>query len=91
MNFQDVIDYREARRVLFIRQDRALGEGLETAHKLYVERIKQGSKWDDETRATNYFRLQQALNSLITPCQELYGEPGWYLIQDLAETWGITL
>ena len=91
MNFQDVIDYREARRVLFIRQDRALGEGLETAHKLYVERIKQGSKWDDETRANNYFRLQQALNSLIIPCQELYGAGGWYVIQDLAETWGIDL
>ena len=91
MNFQDVIDFREERRALFARQDRVLGEGLEKAHKLYVERIKQGSKWDDETRATNYFRLQQALNSLITPCQELYGEPGWYLIQDLAETWGITL
>jgi Zn-dependent oligopeptidase len=91
VNLQDVIDFRQARRDLFARQDRALGEGLEKAHKLYAERIKQGSKWDDKTRAKNYFRLQQALEGLIVPCQQLYGEGGWYLIQDLAETWGLDL
>jgi hypothetical protein len=91
MTFQDVIDFRQARRDLFAREDKALGERLEKAQKYYRQYQKCLRSGTDDEIQDALFLVATTLESCIVPCQELYGEGGWYVARDLAETWGIEL